>query len=175
MSKAKIALVSAVLLGVMVSTTVWAAEERTARRTVPGVTLKKNPLQLRAAHEEHVPLISNYEEQKKESLLQPNTYTGEDWNPSLWPKPWTPSYTIKKFFEAKIFKRQYMRNGKIPVVELGPTFHKLSELDQRRSLKLLTDNADIFKQGYRYVELNDWYTHEVLGSFTPAGLFMKKK
>jgi len=59
-----------------------------------------------------------------------------------------------------------------PAVELGPTFYKLSDLDQRRTLKLLVDQANIFGQGYKAVDLFDWYTHDAVGLYTAKGMFL---
>ena len=57
-------------------------------------------------------------------------------------------------------------------MELGPTFYKLSDLDQRRTLKLLTDHGAVFKRGYKIVELVDWWTHDVVGAYTAKGMFL---
>ena len=64
-----------------------------------------------------------------------------------------------------------MRNH-IPVVELGPTFYKISDLDQRRALKLLTDQANIFDKGYKVVDLVDWNTKDVIGIYTAKGMYL---
>jgi hypothetical protein len=58
------------------------------------------------------------------------------------------------------------------VLVLGPTFYKLSDLDQRRSVKLAVDQAGLFARGYSMVELQNWYNKKAVGSYTPRGLFM---
>ncbi|MCC7037473.1 MAG: hypothetical protein IT560_09235, partial [Alphaproteobacteria bacterium] len=82
--------------------------------------------------------------------------------------------TLNKFFKARIFERQFMRKGKppVPVLELGPTFYKISDLDQRRALKLLADFTGVFNEGFPVVELRDWHTAEIVGTYTPKGMFM---
>jgi hypothetical protein len=90
-----------------------------------------------------------------------------NWNPE-----WTPAIAVKKFFEARIFSRQYMRHGNTPVLEVGPTFFKLSDLDRRRTLKLLSSYTAIFNQGYDAVQLVDGSTKDIIGVYTPKGMFL---
>lgn len=101
----------------------------------------------------------------------PQQWEGQDWDPAAWGASWTPDEVINRFFNAGIFKRVHMKNS-APTVELGPTFYKLSDLDRRRTLKLLTDQARIFETGYAAVLLTDWWTHDVVGSYTAKGLFL---
>jgi hypothetical protein len=61
----------------------------------------------------------------------------------------------------------------MPVLVVGPTFYKLSELDQYRSVKLLADNEKIFENGYAAVTLQDWYTNQIIGSLTKEGLQLR--
>ena len=65
-----------------------------------------------------------------------------------------------------------MLRDEIPVLEVGRTFYRLSNLDQRRALKLITDHHRIFQGGRKMVELRDGFSHRVIGSYTPAGLFL---
>lgn len=62
----------------------------------------------------------------------------------------------------------------MPVLELGPTFYKISDLDQRRALKLLADFpfTGVFNEGFLVVEPRDWHTAEIVGTYTPKGMFM---
>lgn len=102
----------------------------------------------------------------------PHQWDGQDWDPKQWGPGWTPEIALKKFFKARIFTGRYMSRNNIPVVELGPTFYRLSDLDQRRTLKLLTDQANIFGQGYKAIHLVDWSTHDVVGIYTAKGMFL---
>ena len=43
---------------------------------------------------------------------------------------------------------QYIEKG-IPVLEVGPTFFKLSDLDRRRTLKLLADYSEVSRTAPR--------------------------
>ena len=90
----------------------------------------------------------------------------------MWNKHWTAESTVQKLFEGRVFNRQYMRTAKMPVLEVGPIFYQLSDLDQRRSLKLLADTTGIFGKGFGMVELRDWNTRDVVGSYTPQGMYL---
>jgi len=143
--------------------------DRTADRAVSGLPHFSYPDYITAKpdHYQFSARVSN-----SDPLTQhPNQWDGQDWDPSKWPAGWTPQIAVQKFFKARIFTRRYMRYD-MPVVELGPTFYKLSDLDQRRTLKLLTDQANVFGQGYKAVDLVDWYTHDSVGVYTAKGMFL---
>jgi len=141
--------------------------DRTANRTVLGIPEYPDWLFNKPDHYEFSAAVSN-----TDPLTQhPEQWDGQDWDPSKWNAQWTPETTLKKFFKARIFTRRFV-NNRVPAVELGPTFYKLSDLDQRRSLKLLTDQSNIFGKGYRAVDLVDWYTHDVIGIYTAKGMFL---
>lgn len=140
---------------------------RTAHRTILGYPVYPDWIFNKPPHYEFTPLVSNSDPKTQ----HPGAWDGQDWDPAQWNKSWTPEVAIRKFFKARIFEKQYMK-GDVPVVELGPTFYKISDLDRRRTLKLLTDNAGIFTQGYGQVALVDWSTHDVVGTYTPKGLFL---
>jgi hypothetical protein len=141
--------------------------DRTYHRSVLGDIEYPDWIFNKPDHYEFSPLVSN-----SDPLTQhPHQWDGQDWDPRLWNKDWTPEKTLKKFFKAHIFTARYMRNH-IPVVELGPTFYKISDLDQRRALKLLTDQANIFDKGYRVVDLVDWNTKDVIGIYTAKGMYL---
>ncbi len=141
---------------------------RTANRTPWGIV--PNPLWLTARpdHYEFTPLVSNQDPQNQ----HPAAWDGQDWDSSQWGANWTPDVAVQKFFQARIFERQYMDAASTPVVELGPTFYKLSDLDRRRTLKLLTEQTAVFKKGHSVVELVDWSTHKIVGTCTPKGMFL---
>ena len=142
-------------------------ENRTANRSVLGHIIYPGWLFNKPEHAEFLPLTSNSDPQHR----HPAAWDGQDWDSSQWNSAWTANATLEKFFHGRIFERQYMR-GNIPALEVGPTFFKLSELDQRRTLKLLTDEEAVFQHGYDFVELVDWYTHNNIGTYTPKGLFL---
>ena len=112
---------------------------------------------------------SNWEQQRQ----HPAAWDGQDWDSSRWnPADWSVDIAVAKFFRMRIFERQYIRAGGIPVVELGPTFYKLSDLDRRRTLKLLAEQDHVFDQGYGIVELIDWLTGDIIGVYTPKGMYL---
>lgn len=143
-------------------------ENRTVNRTVLGRIIVPDRFFNKPEHYEFTPLVSNQDPQNQ----HPAAWDGQDWDVSKWEKGWTADSALQKFFKARIFERQYMNGDKMPVVELGPTFYKLSDLDQRRTLKLLTERMAIFKKGYNVVGLADWSTHDMVGTYTPKGMFL---
>jgi hypothetical protein len=138
------------------------------RSTALGIFERPAWLYNKPDHYAFSPLVSNSDPQTQ----HPSQWDGQDWDPHQWGPGWTPEIAIKKFFKARIFTGRYMGRNNIPVVELGPTFYKISDLDQRRTLKLLTDQANIFNHGFKVVHLVDWYTHDVIGIYTAKGMFL---
>lgn len=143
---------------------------RTVRRLPSGDVFAPQHMFERPEHYSFLPGVSNWDAQNK----HPQQWDGQDWDPSMWNRNWTPETTLNKFFRNRVFERQFMRKAKppVPVLELGPVFYKLSELDQRRALKLLAEYTDVFGQGFPVVELRDWHTHKIVGTYTPKGMFL---
>jgi len=148
---------------------VLAEDTRTANRSVVGDHIYPAWLLERPEHYEFLPDTSNHDPLHQHSMQ----WQGQDWAPENWHERWTPEIAIRKFYEAGIFARQYRRKrggGHLLVLDLGPTFFKISELDQQRTLKLLTDTEGVFDAGYPVVELRDAYSGRIVGSYTPTGL-----
>lgn len=145
---------------------------RTARRLVTGEVFYPEHIFNKPEHAEFLPLNSNSDPQRR----HPQQWDGQDWDATAWNgKKWTEKSAIRKFYDNRVFAGQeYVEDGKrkVPVLDLGPTFYKLSDLDQRRALKLVTDQANIFGQGNRAVILRDWKTRGVVGTYTPKGMFL---
>lgn len=144
--------------------------QRTINRLPSGDVFVPEKFYEKPEHYGFTPSVSNWEPHHE----HPEQWNGQDWDPSMWNKDWTPEITLNKFFKARIFERQYMRKGKppVPVLELGYKFYKLSDLDQRRALKLLADYTNVFGEGFPVIQLSDWHTHEIVGTYTPKGMFM---
>lgn len=137
----------------------WPVEDRTAGRPLTADLLyPKWILETREFKE-----FSSDEHNWDPQNSMPHQWDGQDWDPSMWNKKWTPAVTVQKFYQARIFDAQYVEKG-VPVLELGPTFFRLSDLDRRRALKLLADNAGIFRDGAKVVILRDWHTKKTLGN-----------
>ena len=143
-------------------------ESRTSHRQVLGITHFPAWILATPPHDEFTSRVSNQDVQRQ----HPAATAGQEWDTKAWTAGWTPEIAIHKFFKARIFNDQYMRRGGIPVVELGPAFYKLSDLDQRRTLKLLTDYFDVFGQGYDVFELGDWSTRDMVGTYTRKGMLL---
>lgn len=143
-------------------------EDRTVNRSIFGWIKPPCWIYARPEHYEFTPLVSNRDPQNE----HPAAFNGQDWDPAAWGSAWTPDKAVEKFFESRIFERRYVTKGGVPVVELGPTFYSLSGQDQSRTLKLMTDRAGIFRKGVSAVELTDWSTHDIVGVYTPQGLFL---
>lgn len=141
--------------------------DRTVHRNIFGMPVYPDWLFNKPDHYEFLPLTSNSDPKTQ----HPAAWDGQDWDTAAWNKNWTPEVAIQKFFQARIFEKEYIK-GNMPVLELGPTFYKISDLDRRRTLKLMTDSTGIFQQGYGLVTLVDWSTHDVVGTYTPKGMFL---
>ena len=143
-------------------------EERTANRNVLGIPLESDILFKKQEHYEFSPNVSNWNIQQE----FPPAWDNQDWEKKSWNKEWSATNSLKKLFEGNILKKYYIKKDKIPVLELGPVFYKLSDLDRRRSVKLFVDESDIFNAGYNIIELVDWSTHEIVGSYTKQGILL---
>lgn len=144
----------------------FADQDRTTGRSVNGDMLYPKWLLQHPEHYEFSPLISNHDPQNR----HPAQWEGQDWDPSMWNENWTPEKTIDRLFQNGVFAKQFIRREAVPVLVLGPTFFKLSDLDQRRSIKLVTDYSDLFNRGYEMVELRDWHSGKTVGSYTHKGM-----
>lgn len=144
--------------------------DRTYNRSVLGIKpLGPDWMYNKPEHYEFSPLKSNTDPQNQ----HPAAWEGQDWDPNQWNADWTPEIAVKQFFRARIFDAQGLSaDGKIPVVTLGPKFYKLSDLDQRRTLKLWSQYTGVFDNGYSAVRLIDWWTNETIGAYTPKGMFL---
>ncbi len=95
----------------------------------------------------------------------PQQWQGQDWDPAAWGKDWTPETTLDRMYAAGILYHQYF-SFRTPVIEVGPRFYKLSDLDQRRTLKLVNDYYSVAENGYSFFEIRDWNTHQRIGIFS---------
>ena len=153
------------------------AESRTAGRSVMGEMFYPKWLMQRPLYDEFSPRHSNYHPQHQHSMQ----WYGQYWDTAAWNADWTPDKTISRFFAAKIFHARYMEKSsvdkktvmQVPVLELGPKFWSLSDLDRRRALKLFADESGVFNDGTQSMFLlRDWKTREVLGNVTPDGMYL---
>jgi hypothetical protein len=150
---------------------------RTSGRSIDGKTVYPAHLFTKPEFDEFLEHNSNHDPQNQ----HPQQWQGQDWDEKAWQgSGWTTENTLKNLFQNDVFRTQFIRSGHdnsikasgVPVLVLGPTFYKLSNLDQRRSVKLLVDRAGLFNRGYSMVELQDWYNKKAVGNYTPRGLFM---
>lgn len=149
-------------------------ETRTVNRDVVGDVFYPDFLTDKPEFYEFSPAVSNHDPQNQ----HPQQWAGQDWETSAWNKHWTPERAVKYFFANKVFHAQkdrsnfLLRNsdrGPISVLEVGPNFYKISDLDQRRSLKLYADYTEVFTR-YKMIELRDWKTGQAIGAYTQRGM-----
>jgi hypothetical protein len=145
-------------------------DERTANRTPEGNIIYPDWMFSKPEHYEFLPLVSNHDPKNQ----HPQQWDGQDWEPAAWnSQQWTPEIVIRNLYANGTFYKQYTRGkSKMPVLEVGPTFFKLSDLDRRRSLKLLAEQSQVFERGHAMIELRDWRTREVVGDYTKAGMHL---
>lgn len=99
----------------------------------------------------------------------PEQWKGLEWDTGKWPEGMTDEHVLNALYGADVFRRQYVtRKGKA-VVEVGKKFYKLSDLDRRRSLKLLSDYFDFFSSGYPAFTVKDAKTRQKIGEYNSKG------
>lgn len=99
-------------------------------------------------------------------------WEGLYWDTSRWPEDMSEEQVLKAFYGADIFRRQYVierQNEAKAVLVVGPTFYKLSDLDRRRSLKLVADHFDFFDSGFTGFDVTDWRTRQKIGEYNDKG------
>lgn len=151
-------------------TPAYAIEERTARRAV---TFKDSDMP---------PYLMHMKKRKKHSwsyaptldpiwhkYRHPEQWKGLGWDTSAWPEGMTDEDVLNAMYGANIFRRQYVNRKNKAIVEVGSTFYKLSDLDKRRSLKLLADYFDFFGSGHAAFEVKDWKTRQRIGEYNKKG------
>jgi len=155
------------------------AEQRTAGRSPDGLSIFPKWVFQRPEHYDFLPMTSNHDPHHQ----HPQQWDGKDWEPAAWDgQKWTAESALKGFYKNHTFHKQYMAGAErvnnpgvqaqIPVLEVGPTFYKLSDLDQRRALKLLAQYTGVFEKGFTQIDLRDWKTRDSVGHFTPKGMFL---
>jgi hypothetical protein len=147
---------------------VGTTEMRTSNRTILGDVIYPKWIFDRPEHYEFTPLVSNHDPQND----LPAQWAGQDWDTSKWPEGLTPELAIRRMYAGRIFTRQYLEK-KMPVLELGPEFWQLSDLDRRRSIKLVADYTHVFEKGHKAIVLRDWKTKKDLGEYTEKGMFLR--
>ena len=102
----------------------------------------------------------------------PQQWAGLYWDTSRWPDDMSADQVVQAFYAADIFRRQYVVDRKYEskaVLVVGPTFYKLSDLDRRRSLKLVADHFDFFESGFSGFDVTDWRTNDKIGEYNQRG------
>lgn len=168
--------VPVLLAGVLLAALPAAAAEpdRTANRTVPGRMEQDAKYRLEQPFAEFSAAKSNHDVYDQ----HPAQWDGQDWDPAAWGgktpdgRAWTPEVVIENLYRNRTFHRQYNRDKKIAVLEVGPMFYKLSDLDRRRALKLLFDHEQLAASVNPMIELRDWRTQKVVGSYTQQGMVL---
>ncbi len=100
----------------------------------------------------------------------PAQWEGMDWDPQAWNENWTPAVALARLYNGGVLHDQYAE--RVPVLEVGPRFYELSDLDQRRSVKLAVDYYGMLEQKSGLVELRDWHTHDRIGVYTQSGMML---
>lgn len=142
-----------------------ADDTRTAGRTVAAYKFNNKPVNPKPT--DYSDVLPQFWDAKDS---HPAQWEGMDWDPKLWHSDkWTCSKAMKRFFDNGVFKRRTSKKGKL-IVEVGPMFHKLSDLDQRRSLKLLGSHFKVFENGHLRYVVRDGQTKKTMGYVTKDGV-----
>lgn len=159
--------ISALALFALAAAPVFAQENRTQGRDVSGQVVQYR-------FKTYDP-YAKYKSQGYDTRMTfPHMWDGQDWETPAWNASWTPERAIHAFYANGTFQKEVMRDG-LPGLRVGPTFYKLSDHDQRRAVKLLTDTRGLFANGQQTrLQLFDWATSENIGSYGPEhGLILK--
>lgn len=146
----------------------WPAQDRTSNRTVLGDIIYPKWIFNLPEHAEFTPLMSNTDPQHQ----HPAQWAGQDWDTTMWPKNLTPELALRRLWAIRVFTAQYAEDQK-PVLEVGPTFWKLSDLDRRRAVKLVADYTHVFERGHKMIVLRDWSSKDNVGTYTDKGMQLK--
>ena len=150
-----------VLIGLVLSAGYAQAEERrTSGRTADGIILRP-----------FLAYPDPFAEFKPKGWdtrhYHPEQWQGMDWDTAAWNSNWTPETTLDRMYKSGVLYRQYL-DHKRPIVEVGPRFYEFSDLDQRRTIKLLCDYFHVFEDNTTFVEMRDWKTHDRIGVYTQS-------
>lgn len=143
-------------------------EYRTWKRAVSGAQDYPSGVFAQRKHQEFTSYDSNWDIQGE----FPEAWKNEEWDTKDWPKDWREDISMIKLFRGGIFRKHYIKDKKMPVLVVGPTFYKLSDLDRNRVLKFFTDESGVLKGNYDILELVDWGDNKIIGSYTKDGMFL---
>jgi len=143
-------------------------EERTAGRSSLGWDIDEGGINKSLKHYEFLGMRSNWRVQ----VDQPAALQGQAWDTAQWNSKWIPHGVIAELFNKGVFYIFYIKAEQVPILELGPVFYTLSDLDRRRTLKLFIDQSDILQKGNKILTLIDWKTKKIVGSYTAEGMFL---
>lgn len=139
----------------------------------------------------------------EEGEVFPEFYEGTEWDPALWPASYQDKDNFtRQLFSSRIIHDQYIKKDRfseavtsdlfaglydvdqyqsieridgpgIPILVVGPNFYHLSATDQYRVTNALDQLYGATRGEYGGFILQDYYTREMIGSYTNAGLSMK--
>jgi hypothetical protein len=147
-----------------------AAENRTAGRNVDADQTQLRSLRYTAPQNEP------YWEWKHGPDLEhdmPVQWRGQEWDPEKWQQQgWSAERPIANLFRFGAFEALVDRNGEA-FLHIGAPFFELSELDQRRSIKLIAEEAGIFAKGYDALNIYSAPHYRQVGTYSRSGLSFK--
>ncbi len=167
------------LIGISFSSYAVADESRTSNRTV-NVLNEKRDVHKKEAWEQTLPKVWDPINKHPHQWKKSDQVKTHDWDPKLWDNGnWQDGnngaeiYTmhyLQNFYKARIFHKQYVDESGHLVLEVGPKFYKLADVDQRRTLKLLADGFKLSERGYNGYKIHDWHSKKSVGNYTSYGL-----
>lgn len=120
-------------------------------------------------HYEFSTAVSNHDPKHQ----HPAQWAGQEWDPAMWNAETTPEAVLRRLYAVRVFSAQYQEKA-TPVLEVGPTFWKVSDQDRRRALKLLADHTQVLAAGGQSrIVLRDWYTKDNVGTYDAKGMQLK--
>lgn len=93
------------------------------------------------------------------------------WNPTLWDQDvYHTQAVLARFVNSGIVYNSYFKDGKMPVVKVGPAFYELSRQDQTNVLSYINKAYNVTARG-GIIEVKDWKTKKAIGTYTTNGFF----
>lgn len=103
--------------------------------------------------------------------IQIAQWAHESWYAEDWTSQKDGMSLIKGFYSADILRDQVSKEGKIPVLVVGPNFYRLSGYDKRRVAHVIDVTYGITSSKHNgSFLLKDWYSHYPIGVFDGNGL-----
>ena len=174
-------ILSAMLVSFAFASNTFAEESRTANRSLVLDKNKTNPFH-KEEWQKTLPKVWDPINKHPEQWKKSGSKKSHDWEPRLWNMDANSTinsdevadaqsmHYLQNFYKNRIFHKQYVDENGLLILEVGPKYYKLADVDKRRTVKLLADGFKVFERGQVGFQLRDWHNHKLIGNYTSRGL-----